>query len=220
MKDNSENYRHPFGLSAQIYLSNTYSAANNICPFCRSVMSREFINIPVVDINGDLIQYSTEMVRFCHKCRKAFITKDMAVHILSQINDISKDQKTIKVENVTIQWDHNDKKYSFIPTSDNSWDIYFPARDYERFSSRDDTSAEMELNSQSFLGKMGYSASESETRRRTILAKCVAEYGKHKVLQQLRFNMDMRLKQKDGAIRYQRAINVWRGDIWFVENKL
>ena len=219
-RSNLENTIRPTGLKAQIYLSNTYSAANNICPFCRSVMSREDINIPVIEMTGDSYRHDTEKVRFCYKCRKAFITKEMALYILSKINDSLKDQKTIKVENVTIQWDEDNNKYLFNPTSENSWDIFFPSRDYEKVSVRDDTPAEMELNQQSFLGAMGYSTNESEARRRIILVKCVTEFGKSRVLQQLRFNMDMRLKQKDGATRYQRAINAWRGDIWYVENKL
>ena len=50
-RDNSDNNIRSIGLNAQIYLSNTYSAANNICPLCHSVLSRENVNIPVIETN-------------------------------------------------------------------------------------------------------------------------------------------------------------------------
>ena len=79
---------------------------------------------------------------------------------------------------------------------------------------------EVELRKQSFLGAAGYSTNESETKRRSILKECVAKYGKRKVIGQIKYNIDLRLKQKNGNIRYQRAINTWRGDLWYTENKL
>lgn len=76
------------------------------------------------------------------------------------------------------------------------------------------------LRKKSFLAEAGYSTSESEIRRHNILEKCVKEYGKSKVINQLKSNISLRSKQKNGSIRYQRAINIWHGDMWFVENEL
>ena len=218
-RSNLENNIRPTGLKAQIYLSNTYSAANNICPFCRSVMSREDINIPVIEMTGDSYRHDTEKVRFCHKCRKAFITKEMALYILSKINDSPKNQKTIKVENVTIQWDEDKNGYLFNPTSNNSWDIFFPNHDYERVISRDDTPAEMELNPQSFLGEMGYSTSKGINIRRHILVEAIKIHGKQKVCDHLVFLLSTRKAQKNGPLKYANAIKIWQDDLEYILDK-
>lgn len=78
----------------------------------------------------------------------------------------------------------------------------------------------VQLRAKSFLGEAGYSTSESESRRHRILAQCVANHGKSRVINQLKSNMNLRMKQKNGNVRYANAINIWRGDIWFVEHKL
>ena len=78
----------------------------------------------------------------------------------------------------------------------------------------------MHLRLKSFLGEAGYSTSESEIRRHAILERCVQEHGKWKVINQLKSNMNTKKMQKDGEIRYAKALNIWCGDIWYVENKL
>lgn len=78
----------------------------------------------------------------------------------------------------------------------------------------------VQLRKKSFLAESGYSTGESEIRRHSILEKCVKEYGKSRVINQLKSNMSLRMKQKDGSSRYQYALNIWRGDIWYVENRL
>ena len=218
-RDNSENNISPTGLKAQIYLSNTYSVANNICPFCRSVMSREDIKIPVIKANGDFDRYVTAKVRFCYKCRKAFITKEMAAYILTEINDSPKGQKTIKVENVSIQWDEDNNRYLFTPTSDNSWDIFFPRQDYERRIPGDDEPSEMELNPQSFLGKMGYSTSKGINVRRHILVEAIKIHGKRKVSDHLAFLISTRKAQKNGSLKYANAIKIWQDDLKYISEK-
>lgn len=80
--------------------------------------------------------------------------------------------------------------------------------------------AEFPLRAKSFLSEAGYSTNESEVRRRSILLKCVSEHGKAKVIKQLKSNMNLRMRQKDGIIRYANAINIWRSDILYVETKL
>ena len=219
MQNPLENNIRNVGLNAQIYLSNTYSAANNICPFCRSVMSREHINIPIIERNEDFYPYSTEKIRFCHKCRKAFLTKEMALYILSEINYSSNSQKTIKIENVAIQWDEDNNKYLFNPTSNNSWDIYFPRPDYEIKSTSNDAPAEMELNAQSFLGKMGYSTSKGINIRRHILTEAIKTHGKRKVADHLAFLISTRKAQKNGTLKYANAIKIWQDDLNYISDQ-
>ena len=76
----------------------------------------------------------------------------------------------------------------------------------------------IDLRQQSFLGAAGYYTSESEIRRHSILSKCVREYGKGKVVRQLKANINLRAGQRNK--NYGNAINIWRGDIWYVEHML
>ena len=205
------------GLNAQIYLSNTYSAANNICPLCRSVLSRENVNIPVIETTGDFFRYYTESVRFCHKCRKAFISKETITSILTKVNSTSSNPKTLKIENATIHRDNSSQKYLFNPTLDNSYAIFFPGQDYER--RRESTSDEMELNPQSFLGEMGYSTSKGINVRRHILTEAIKTYGKRKVCDHLAFLISMRKAQVNGAVKYANALKIWQDDLNYISAK-
>ena len=216
-RDNSDNNIRSIGLNAQIYLSNTYSAANNICPLCHSVLSRENVNIPVIETTGDFFRYYTESVRFCHKCRKAFISKETITSILTKVNSTSSNPKTLKIENATIQRDNSNQKYLFNPTLDNSYAIFFPGQDYER--RRESTSDEMELNPQSFLGEMGYSTSKGINVRRHILTEAIKTYGKRKVCDHLAFLISMRKAQVNGAVKYANALKIWQDDLNYISAK-
>lgn len=83
-----------------------------------------------------------------------------------------------------------------------------------------DVMFDVKLRKKSFLGEAGYSTSESEIRRHKILKICVEQYGKSKVINQLNKNISLRLSQKDGNVKYQNALNIWRGDISYVEKEL
>lgn len=205
------------GLNAQIYLSNTYSAANNICPLCRSVLSRENVNIPVIETNGDFFRYYTESVRFCHKCRKAFISKETITSILTKVNSASSNPKILKIENATIQRDNSSQKYLFNPILDNSYAIFLPGQDYEK--RRESTPDEMELNPQSFLGEMGYSTSKGINVRRHILTEAIKTYGKRKVCDHLAFLISMRKAQVNGVVKYANALKIWQDDLNYISEK-
>ena len=75
----------------------------------------------------------------------------------------------------------------------------------------------VQLRKKSFLAEAGYSTNESEIRRRSILEKCIQEHGKSKVINQIKSNMNLRIKQKDGSAKYQNALNIWRSDIHWIE---
>ena len=73
---------------------------NSIGPLCRSIRRRTG-NIPVIDTNGDFYRYYSDTVRYCYKCRKAYISKDKIKAILRKVNS-SKTVRTVKLENATI----------------------------------------------------------------------------------------------------------------------
>lgn len=77
----------------------------------------------------------------------------------------------------------------------------------------------VQLRKKSFLAEAGYSTSETEIRRHNILEKCINEHGKSKVINQLKSNMNLRMKQKDGNTRYQHALNIWRSDIHWIKTR-
>lgn len=95
------------GLDAQVYLSNAYSYANNICPLCRSVLGKELVNIPVTEANGDFYRYYADEVKFCYKCRKAYISKDTVSSILNRMTSGARTTHTVKLENATVHRSEN-----------------------------------------------------------------------------------------------------------------
>ena len=138
----------------------------------------------------------------------------------------------VEPQNVKCECD-DDNRYLFIP----KWMLYsskfdeynLPPRDDEYYDLTDEEylwvkmsygpeKFHIDLRQQSFLGAAGYSTGESEIRRHSILAKCVHEYGKGKVIRQLKVNINLRAGQKNK--NFGNAINIWRGDIWYVEHKL
>lgn len=204
------------GMNAKVYLSNTYSAANNICPVCRSVLARELVNIPVIEKNGDFYRYYADTVRYCHKCRRAYISKDNVASILSKVNGTSTALKTLRLENATVHTAPNNREFLYRPTLDNSHAIFYPAEDYRFHSSS--SSGEMELNTQSFLGEMGYSVNKSINARRHILSEAVKKHGKRRVSDHLAFLISTRKAQLNGERKYANALRIWQDDLNYISN--
>lgn len=72
------------------------------------------------------------------------------------------------------------------------------------------------LKTQSFLGAAGYFTYVSEVRRHQILKECAEEYGKNKVIKQITSNMNLKLNQVNGSVKYAKAIRIWRDDLSYV----
>ena len=204
------------GINAKVYLSNTYSAANNICPVCSSVLTSELVNIPVIEQNGDFYRYYTDRVRYCYKCRRAYISKDNVASILSKVNGTSAILKTLRLENATVHTASNSRDFLYRPTLDNSHAIFYPAEDYRFHSSN--SSGEMELNAQSFLGEMGYSVNKGVNIRRHILAEAIKKHGKRRVSDHLAFLISTRKAQLNGEAKYANALRIWQDDLNYISN--
>ena len=202
------------GLDAQIYLSNTYSSANNICPLCSSVLGKELVNIPVTEVNGDFYRYYADEVKFCYKCRKAYISKDTISSILNRMNSGARTTRTVKLENATVYRNENNTDYLYSPTLSNSHAVYFPGNDYRKNGASQNAS--MELNAQSFLGEMGYSVNKEGNIRRHILIEAVKTFGKRRVTDHIAFLIATRKAQENGAIKYAHAIRIWQEDINYI----
>lgn len=208
-----------YGFSPEVYFSNEYSANHNICPFCCSVLSWRSVNIPTMKTNGDFHRYYSEVVQYCNKCRKAFITQNNIGNILKRIQNAKDTDSsvTIQFKNGTLERSGNSKGYLFNPTLDNSFSIFQPplyswyADNKESLSS---TSGEMDLNPESFLGKMSYSVNRPENIRRSILKKAVDIHGKRRVADHIAWLISTRKSRADQA----RAVKVWQGDLNFVTN--
>lgn len=80
------------------------------------------------------------------------------------------------------------------------------------------TSNDMQLNSSSFLGDLGYSTQLGTAQRYEILQKAVRIYGKTKVINFIEFLIRGKLGQINGARKYQNAISTWRYDIERIKN--
>ncbi len=202
------------GLNVPVFLSNTYAPSNSICPLCRSALGEELVNIPVIDTNGDFYRYYSDTVRYCYKCRKAYISKDKIKAILRKVNSSAKTVRTVKLENATISRSEINRDYLFLPTLSNSYAVFFPDHDYKK--SRTPKNESMDLNSQSFLGEMGYSVNKSVHIRHYILIEAIKKYGKRKVSDHIAFLIVTRKAQTKGESKYANAIHIWQQDLNFI----
>lgn len=203
------------------------------CPSCQYLTKKEYVKI------AQRRKYVLSNVRHCSRCGFDYISPEEFYKIDQKANKVIKgryDTPFISPVDTRCQYQRLDK-YLFIPR----WALDINKYDYHKLPPRGDAFYDMtteeyawvieyhqpidlefpvQLRAKSFLGEAGYSTGESEIRRRAVLGKCVQEHGKWKVINQLKSNMNIRLKQKNGSTRYANAINIWRSDIWYVENKL
>lgn len=203
--------------------------SENKCPICRNGVKKE--NIKLRYYNG---RYVLTSVKRCNLCNSDYITPNQFYAIRKKalkLFDIAP-----FVYPVNIYAEHiGDDKYLFLLHDVYNKDIYdlkhLPPRADKYYDMSDEeynwvkSVYEPEeyiqnLRPKSFLGEAGYSTNESEKRRQVILQKCVSEYGKSKVIHQIKSNMNNCLRQKNGSVRYQRALNIWRHDINYITNHL
>lgn len=203
----------------------------NECPCCHGKTKKEYVKIT------QHRKYLLSNVRHCSHCDFDYITPIQFDRIREKASEkIRGYYRGAFVSPVDIECEYQeDGSYLYIP----KWALDFEKYDHHHLPPRGDAFYDMtdeeyrwviayhqpeefpvQLRQKSFLGEAGYSTSESEIRRHSILAKCVNEYGKSRVINQLKSNLNLRMKQKDGTTRYQHALNIWRGDIWYVENEL
>ena len=201
------------------------------CPLCQEITKKERLKIT------QRWKFLLANVRHCDHCGRDYITPRQHEILCSKAREKIRGHYCEPfISFVDIHCEHQeDNNYLFIP----SWALDFEKYDYRHLPPKGDEFYDMtdeeylwvkmyhqpeefpvQLRVKSFLGEAGYSTSESEIRRHNILSICVDEYGKSKVVNQLKSNINLRLKQKDGNIRYAHAINIWHGDIWYVENQL
>lgn len=221
----------------EMYVSNKQCVLDEyLCPLCKDKFKKETVRIAR---EGKVLFAD---VRHCESCGNDYLTPEMFKRLsckadkklrwqslrtfLDPVNVCCDYREEFEAEGGFLhvpRWAYDSDKYDYYhlpPKSDDFYDMsheeyksviefYVPEEYPVEFNA--------DLNQKSFLAEKGYSTNESEWRRRRVLEKCVKEYGKSKVLNQLNFNLNLRLKQKDGNIRYQNAINVWRSDILYVE---
>ena len=201
-------------LNAPVLLSNTYNFYHNICPKCSSVLIREKVNIPVLNENGDFYRYYTKAIKYCCKCQKGYVDKEIIISILSTMSRSTQQPCNVELANVRTQYNKYNLQYQYIPTLDNDNAIFFPVYDY--LPNASDSSSLMSLNEQSFLGKMGYTVSKNDYTRQHILSNAVILYGKRKVADHLSFLIETRRNQVGGRTKYTNAIRIWQKDLNFV----
>lgn len=200
------------------------------CPHCGQRTKKEQVRIT----KGWKVLTAT--VRHCEPCGADYITPAQFNALNRKMQKRAREQagySFIRPKNVACEFEEG--KYLFIPR----WmmdpqrfshralparnDAYYDMTDEEYLWVKalyEPEDISVKLRPQSFLGAEGYSTAVPEAQRHRILARCAEKYGKNKVINQLRCSIRLRIRQKDGASRYEYALNTWRGDIWYVENKL
>lgn len=205
-------------LDVPIYFFNTFAAAHSICPFCNSVLGKEAVNIPTLNADGNFFRYYIETISYCYKCRRAFLTHKEADGLLRKINGTvsSNAIKTVRFENVSVHRGQSNQEYLYRPTLDNTYALYATGHDGQK--NHPNNSVALDLNSQSFLGKLGYSVSKAVNVRHKILTEAIRIYGKRKVTDHLAFLIAIRKGQENGAPKYAHAISVWHEDLNFISS--
>lgn len=218
--------------NSKIILSNKHSfSGKRLCPCCQKKTVSEYVKIR----QGNKFLFAN--IRHCGLCNADYITPEQFNSLCAKASKVIRGfylTPFISPENVYCEAQENDK-YLFIPQwaidSEKFDQYHLPPHGDEYYDMTDaeylwvktlyqPEAFDVRLRLKSFLGEAGYSTNEPETRRHKILEECVIKYGKSKVINQLHSNMNLRMKQKNGSKRYEHAINVWREDIWFIENKL
>lgn len=201
------------------------------CPCCGNATKKEHVRID--QHQKSLLAH----IRHCEKCNVDYITPGQFNSLDRKASEKIRGEifwPFVRPRNVNYEYQQDDT-YLFIPRKaidfdKFSWhrlpprvDEYYDMTDEEYLFLKTYYQPEVfpsELRQKSFLGEAGYSTGESVIRRRKILERCVNEHGKSRVLNQLKSNMNLRLKQRNGSVRYQHALNIWREDISYVENHL
>lgn len=204
------------------------------CPHCRQATQKECVRISQ---RGKNISAN---IRHCNVCNNDYITLDQYHNLEEKAKEKLKyfhyDKPFIRPLNLEMEESYFGKgRFVFIPKSAKDLDKYnynhLPPHEDEFFCMSDEEYLWImmyyqpeeylyELKKKSFLMEKGYSTSVTKDRRRRILEKCVEEYGKGKVIGQLKKNIVLRVNQKNGEAKYMNALNVWRSDIWYIENEL
>lgn len=206
------------------------------CPYCGQAVKLKHVKIVHHNMVDPTVTFLFTKINSCENCNTHFITPKQFDFICEKAcKKIRRYFRGPFVAPVNIDIEYNSEYGNlFIPKwafdSDKYDRHHLPPRgdelydmtdeEYQRVVEFHQPEYPVQLRPKSFLGEAGYSTNESEIQRYRILAKCVAEYGKSKVINQIKNTMDRCIKQKNGSIKYQRAINIWRGDILYVENKL
>lgn len=200
------------------------------CPCCLEKTKKEHVRI------SQRWKHLFANIYHCDRCDSDYITPVQFDHLCDKAAEKIRGNYSYPfISPLGMEIEFIDDKYLFIP----EWATDFGKYDHHHLPPKGDNFYDMTdeeyawvreyfqpeefnapLRKKSFLGEEGYSTTESEIRRHIILQRCVEKYGKSRVINQLKSNMKLRLKQKDGEQKYEQALNVWRSDIWYVENKL
>lgn len=204
--------------SKDIFFSNSPSTSINSCPICNRSLIMKVVNIPTIDFDKNFYHYYVQSVKYCNNCQKAYITERDANRIAEKISHTADSQgyKSMKLSNGIIRINPSNSNYLFIPYLDNSYSFYAPQQKTNK--NETSTSKSMDLSSQSFLGKLGYTVNMTENERRHILDAAVKSFGKRKVTDHLAFLIATRKAQKDGVSKYSHAISIWQDDLNYVFN--
>lgn len=202
----------------------------SLCPRCKKPTKKE--NVKIVQYEKFLL----DSIRYCEYCKDYYISPKQIYAIEKKASrKIYGEAFHPFVRPQNVECEYQGEQDLFIPKSAIDFDKFsqyvLPPRGDGDYDMTDEEymwvktlyqpeEFSVPLREKSFLAEAGYSTSESEIRRRNILAKCVSEHGKSRVIDQLKTNINLRTRQKDGNVRYANALNIWRGDIWYIENML
>jgi len=194
------------------YLSNSMSTRNGYCPICNRPLAFQLVNIPVMFSDDNFYRYYSHQAGYCTTCEKAYISEDTIETILSKASSPTK-PVVVKLENGTVQPNASSREYLFLPTLKNQSAIFMAKKPVSEGKTN---TSNMQLNSQSFLGEMGYSVSKSRVVRQEILDKAMQEYGKRKVSDLIAFFIATREAQENGKQKYSNAIHIWQEDLNYI----
>ena len=197
-----------------LFLVDSIFLIKNCCPQCRTLLASKKINLPFENSNGDFLRYYVEKLAFCENCCQGYVDRNTINSILKRLQVQDDRIVRVKLHNFHVTHDKRDLNYLHYPTANLETSIVISNESETNPSIP--SSFESKLNSQSFLGEMGYSTQKSSSSRRSILIKAVKEYGKRKVADHIAFLIETRKRQNNGQKRYATALKIWQDDLNFI----
>ena len=196
------------------------------CPICNSQLAPSKFNVP--------FYYSTEQFKSlyitntmtCIECGMNYISTKEILRLLHRANKSRRSREilTMRAHNTVIK-SKRDNSFYFYPVINGGvarkrLPNNHPFLEQQRKTippGSQPLTYQSQLAEESFLFQMGYTTKIDIQERHAVLHKAIDQFGKRRVIDHLRFLIDMRRNsQKD----YMQAISIWSEDIEYIIHQL
>ena len=196
------------------------------CPICNCRLAPSKFNVPVYYSTDRFKSLYITHTMTCMGCGMNYISTREILHLLHRANKSrrSRETLTLRAHNTVIK-SKRDNSFYFYPVinggvSRKRLPNNHPFLEKQRKTippNSQPLTYQSQLAEESFLFQMGYTTKIDIQERHAVLHKAIDQFGKRRVIDHLRFLIDMRRNsQKD----YMQAISIWSEDIEYIIHQL